>query len=257
MSKNKHVNYELLNLIGYGLAKFDTDFAKCFGFDTKTAFYEELVRIGVGETTGVIKNRQDLFDPFFENDRKGWWQKGDAYKHRKILIDSLYGDLDVTMFADIVKIQLRRQGDDISDNKTTSNVSPILYSKFNQMQVTGQKAELYFIQNYQMIEDYAYGEIEDARLFGDGYDFQIQKDSKYYLAEIKGLRGDYGSIRMTKNEYAKAQEYQIDYSLVIVKNLDEIPEFVIVSNPVNNLKFSQKTISSKQTNYHSEVMKWH
>nr|CBX30956.1 unknown protein [uncultured Desulfobacterium sp.] len=38
MSDNKHENYELLNLIGYGLAKFDMDFVNEFGFKTKTAF---------------------------------------------------------------------------------------------------------------------------------------------------------------------------------------------------------------------------
>lgn len=84
MSNNKHENYEILNLIGYGLAKFDMDFVKQFYYQTKTDFYEEMVRRGVGETVGTIKNRQDLFDPFFPNDRKGWWQKGDTYIHRKL-----------------------------------------------------------------------------------------------------------------------------------------------------------------------------
>lgn len=39
MSDNKHENYEILNMIGYGLAKFGLDFVKEFGFSTKTAFY--------------------------------------------------------------------------------------------------------------------------------------------------------------------------------------------------------------------------
>ena len=71
----KHENYEVLNLIGYGLAKFDINFVKFFGFKTKTAFYEYIVQLGVAETIGTVKNRQDLFDPFFDNKRRGWWQK--------------------------------------------------------------------------------------------------------------------------------------------------------------------------------------
>lgn len=59
MSANKHENYEILNLIGYGLAKFDMDFVKQFGYQTKTQFYEEMVKRNVGETVGVIKNRND------------------------------------------------------------------------------------------------------------------------------------------------------------------------------------------------------
>ena len=106
MSNNKHANYELLNLIGYGLAKFDMDFVRYFGFHTKSAFYQKFVQEEIAETVGVVKNRQDLFDPFFDNGRKGWWQKGDAYKHRKVLIDTLYGELDAEMFADIVKLNV-------------------------------------------------------------------------------------------------------------------------------------------------------
>ena len=69
---NRHVNYEILNLIGYGLAKFSDDFIKQFGFTTKTAFYNYCVEVGVADTVGTVKNRMDLFDPFFpENGRVG------------------------------------------------------------------------------------------------------------------------------------------------------------------------------------------
>lgn len=85
----KHENYEILNLIGYGLAKFGNVFVKEFGFRYKTDFYNFLISKGIAETVGTIKNRQDLFDQFFDNGRKGWHQKGDAYIHRKLLLDSL------------------------------------------------------------------------------------------------------------------------------------------------------------------------
>ena len=42
MSDTKHENYEILNLIGYGLAKFDMNFVKQFGVypicNNKTGF---------------------------------------------------------------------------------------------------------------------------------------------------------------------------------------------------------------------------
>ena len=85
----KHKNYEILNLIGYGLAKFNDAFIREFGCDTKTSFYKFCLENGIADTVGTISNRQDLFDPFFpENGRRGWWQKGDAYIHRKIFIDN-------------------------------------------------------------------------------------------------------------------------------------------------------------------------
>ncbi|MEI7585853.1 hypothetical protein [Runella sp.] len=62
---NKHENYEILNLIGYGLSKFNDDFIKEFGFKTKISFYKYCVANNISETVGTIKNRMDLFDPFF------------------------------------------------------------------------------------------------------------------------------------------------------------------------------------------------
>ncbi|MBP6285073.1 MAG: hypothetical protein KA373_06620, partial [Paludibacteraceae bacterium] len=66
------------------------------------------VAIGLVDTGSVVKNRMDLFDPFFpDNGRKGWWQKGNAYIHRKYLIDSLFGNKNIKGFSDIVKVYLK------------------------------------------------------------------------------------------------------------------------------------------------------
>ena len=64
MTSSKHENYETLNLIGYGLAKFDKEFIHQFNCTSKNQFYQKMVEIKVAETIGTIKNRQDLFDPF-------------------------------------------------------------------------------------------------------------------------------------------------------------------------------------------------
>lgn len=61
----KHENYYILNLLGYGLSKFDNNFIKEFGFTTKNDFFNYFVKIKLVETASVIKNRMDLFDPFF------------------------------------------------------------------------------------------------------------------------------------------------------------------------------------------------
>ncbi|MCB4235161.1 hypothetical protein LDL59_08760 [Kaistella anthropi] len=42
---NKHENYEILNLLGYGLAKFDNEFIKQFGFETKNSFLIILLKL--------------------------------------------------------------------------------------------------------------------------------------------------------------------------------------------------------------------
>lgn len=250
----KHEHYEILNLIGYGLAKFNTSFVKCFGLKTKVAFYEYIVKIGIAETTGTVKNRQDLFDPFFDNTRKGWWQKGNAYIHRKHFIDSLFGSLDANAYADIVRLHLKDKHPDI-DN-VHMDISPIIKSKFKQLQVTGQEAELFFMNNFQRIGYFQNGTLEDARIFGDGYDFQIEVQKHFYLAEIKGIRSERGSIRMTQNEFVKAKEFKNDYALVVISNLNDNPGMSVIFNPTEKISFTEKTINAKQVNYHTNSLKW-
>lgn len=245
---NKHENYELLNLLGYGLAKFDNEFIKQFGFNTKSSFFKYFVEIGIVETGSVVKNRMDLFDPFFENSRKGWWQKGDAYIHRKLLIDSLFGNENVLEYANIVKLFLK---DNFKINDIFVDVKPIVKSRFKKLQETGLEAELYFINNYNSIDIFKNGIIEDARLYGDGYDFQINVNENSFLVEVKGIRAKKGKFRLTENEYIKAQEYKNDYIVTLVLNLDDLPTFLTIDNPLENLKFEERIIKSKETReYH-------
>lgn len=240
---NRHNNYEILNLIGYGLSKFNDEFIKQFGFKSKSDFYQYCVKNSIAETTGTIKNRMDLFDHFFpENGRKGWWQKGDMYIHRKILIDNLFGKENVQEFANIVKLYLQEQFD-VKD--LLISAKPIVKSRFKQLQETGLEAELYFINNYNQINLFENGILEDARLYGDGYDFQINVGKSFYLAEIKGIREKKGRFRLTEKEYLMAQEYKNDYVISLVLNLNDTPVFLNIENPIENLKFDERIIESK------------
>jgi len=245
---NQHKNYEILNLIGYGLSKFD-NFVKVFGFNSKNSFYEYCVSIKIAETVGVVKNRQDLFDHFFPNNgRRGWWQKGNAYIHRKIKIDALFGNENVKSYVDIIKLYLQSNFDIKNINV---KVNPIIKSRFKQMQETGLEAELYFMNNFNSISEFKNGKIEDARLYGDGYDFQISVNNSYFLTEVKGIRQIKGKFRITNNEYLKAKEYREKYILSIILNLDDIPVIKIFSNPLKILNFKKIERQAKiQTEYH-------
>lgn len=242
--RSKHENYEILNLIGYGLSKFNDAFVYEFGFTTKTSFYEYFVNIGVAETVGTVKNRMDLFDPFFPNSRKGWWQKGDAYIHRKHLIDNLFGNENVKGYANIVKLYLK---ENYKIKDLIIEIKPIVKSRFKKLQETGLEAELYFMNNYNEIDVFRNGVLEDARLYGDGYDFQINVNDHSYLAEVKGIRKRKGKFRLTEKEYKMASEYKSDYLVSLVLNLNELPTFKIIDNPIQNLKFEEITIKSKKT----------
>ncbi|MBP9760474.1 MAG: DUF3883 domain-containing protein [Candidatus Pacebacteria bacterium] len=245
---NKHENYELLNLLGYGLAKFDNELIKRFGFQTKQAFFEYFVELGLVKTASVVKNRMDLFDPYFDNGRKGWWQKADVYVHRKLLLDSLFGKENVDDYADIIKLFLH---DHYKIKEVFAKVKPITRTRFKRLQQTGLEAEQFFISNFNSIECFAGGSIEDARLYGDGYDFQVDVKQNSFLAEVKGIRAKRGKFRLTENEFTKAKEYGADYFVTLVMNLEESPVFKVIGNPISSLEFEEKIVSPKATKeYH-------
>lgn len=255
MSSNgrKHEYYEILNLLGYGLAKFNREFIVQFNVSSKQEFYEYLVQLGVAETIGTIKNRQDLFDPFFENGRKGWHQKGNAYIHRKQLIDALFGDLDCRRYAEVVQIYLKNHfGQDVK----LTDVTPILKSMFKQLQKTGLEAELFFKECYRSISEFADGHLEDARFYGDGYDFQIVVRSTVFLAEVKGIRGEEGAIRLTNKEYLQAELYRRDYAIVVVSSLDSAPKMTSIFDPVSKIELEERVIETTQKFYSSPVLRW-
>lgn len=253
-ANTKHKNYELLNLIGYGLAKFDISFIKCFGFKSKTEFYNYIVQLGIAETIGTVKNRQDLFDPFFENKRKGWWQKGDTYLHRKVLIDSLFGKFDQFEFCNIVKLFIKEKYK-VTD-LITEKPSPIIKSRFKQLQTTGLEAEEYFVNNFRSLDQFKSGQIEDARILGDGYDFQIDVDHQYFLVEVKGIKTNYGGLRLTEKEFYSARQHKNQFALVVISNLINIPKISAFFNPMDNFQFSKKIISTQQANYHIGAKNW-
>lgn len=241
-NSSKHENYELLNLLGYGLAKFDNNLIEQFGFTTKQDFFNYFLSLGLVKTASVVKNRMDLFDPYFDNGRKGWWQKADAYRHRKLLIDSLFGNENVEEYANIIKMSL---SDKYNIDVLPTTIKPMAKTKFRKLQQTGFEAEQYFITNYHMINEFKEATITDARLFGDGYDFQVDIEEKSLLAEVKGIRQSRGKFRMTENEYIKAREYSSDYFIVLVMNMEQNPTFKIFPDPTNRLSFTEKSVITK------------
>jgi len=250
----RHDNYELLNIIGYGLAKFEGDLIAVLGFQTKSALYRSLIARGVANTVGTLKNRQDLFNPLVRKEKVGWWQNQDRYLHRKLLLDSLFGTLDAVAYGSLVQYYLHAQFPAVDDNPIS--VAPILKSKFRQLQETGSEAELYFLHCYRTITRFQDGVLEDARLFGDGYDFQIAFPRSYFLVEAKGVRGKSGGIRLTENEFEKAKEFTTDYCVVVVSQLETSPHISLFFDPLKLIPFRRQTVASEQLCYVSSSRTW-
>jgi len=104
----------------------------------------------------------------------------------------------------------------------TTIEKPIIRTKFKRLQETGMEAENYFILHFDKEEKFQGGLLTDARLYGDGYDFQVDVQDHSYLAEVKGIRKSKGRIRLTAREYEKAKEFKSDFILSLVTNLGDI-----------------------------------
>lgn len=245
---------DILNLIGYGMSKFGFAFMGEFGFSkNKSAFCRYLCELGLAKSEKAVFNRQDTFDPYFDNGRKGWYQRNQR-EHIKLYIDSLFGNEDAVGFANLVKQVIVSNAQDISFKGL--KVIPTSQSKFRQLQETGKAAEFFFMNNYKKHSLLADASLEDARLWGDGYDFQMQIGNHYILAEVKGLRTSVGSIRMTDNEFNKALEYKDAYILAVVTDLYTHPQINILPNPAQALELIPKLYSSVQTLYYSDNINW-
>lgn len=251
---HRHPNYVALNLVGYGLAKFEGRLITALGFGSKADLFRDLVVRGVARTRGTLKNRQDLFNPLVRGGKVGWWQNGDRYRHRKTQLDILFGGLDAIQYADMLSQFLDAEFPEPGTPKRT--LPPLMKSQFQQLQKTGIEAELYFLQNYRMVATFADAGIEDARQLGDGYDFQLTLGSEYWVAEIKGTRARTGAVRLTSNEFDRAQELRDRFCLVVVANLDKLPTMVPIFDPLRQINLTRQIIVSEQIYYHSATLDW-
>ena len=249
----KHPNYWILNLIGYGLAKFEDSLTQALGFPTKEALYRDLIGRGVASTRGTIKNRQDLFNPMVRG-TGGWWQHQGRYTHRKLHLDSLFGSLTHQGYAEMLLHYLDAEFP--QPGIFPRLAPPVIHSMFRQLQETGAQAEVFFLNHYRQIAPFASSTIEDARLFGDGYDFQLSDGNQYWVAEVKGIKTRQGAVRLTANEFAKAEEFRERFCLVVVSDLDSEPAMVPVFNPIDQIAFTRQVRATEQVQYLSPLLRW-
>jgi hypothetical protein len=253
-SRQRHPNYVGLNLVGYGLARFEGDLIAALGFDSKAALYRDLLARGLAKTRGTLKNRQDLFNPLVRGGRIGWWQNGERYLHRKTQLDGLFGRHDAAQYAIMLNKYLEAEFPEPGTRKQP--LPPIMKSQFRQLQETGVEAEMFFLQNYRKVGLFAHAAIEDARQLGDGYDFQLTLGSAYWIAEVKGLRTRRGAIRLTQNEFDKATEFGGRFCLVVVMSLDKRPAMLPMFDPLPRLHLTRRTVVCEQVYYHTRVIEW-
>ncbi|MBS4235773.1 DUF3883 domain-containing protein [Campylobacter vulpis] len=235
-------NRDKLIICGLFLSKFDDLAYKSLGF---SSFVESFNILGLslqGKPSN-IKNYRDEFDPYFDNARKGWYQR-ELRTYTKEIFEQ-YKDMGFESFKNLVSSFL------IENYEEKLQVNEFLDSKieigFIKRVATGKAAEQYFRANFmQYFKGFS---LFDSRDFGCGFDFKMQNEKEFYCVEVKGLSEISGNFMLTEKEYNVAQSLQDKYCLYIVSNLKEKPRENVFFNPIKCFNFAKQSRQITQTSY--------
>lgn len=235
-------------IISFYLSKFDKKAYERFGLGSQTKTHEYIGKIlNIKATT--IKNWRDEFDPYENNSRAGWYQR--PIRPACIEIKNLFDNIEENSFYQIVEnilnveenIELEKiiKEIDITEEKEEKEEKNTNRVFCIQTALTGEKAEEFFIQNYQFIlkDKFRFTnenhKLIDTRLYGCGYDFELKINEQTYYIEIKGISSQHNNIRFTDKEWSFASEKKNNYILAVIKNISPKIETIVIQNPVENL----------------------
>ena len=81
----RRIEYEAL-IIGYAMSRLDRAYLRARSVSTWNKAYAEAPdALGLPPTS--FKNLRDEFDPFFGNERRGWWQREIRDDRQRVLLE--------------------------------------------------------------------------------------------------------------------------------------------------------------------------
>ena len=234
-------------IIAYFLSRFDRKGVRALGYTTFNEAFEQIgKKLGVKPAT--VKHMRDSFDPYCSHVRVGWYQRKilpsranviQAYDElselamREIVDDILKGNEQAIGLYTAPIANLGEEADMLAEDNPFAN-----------RQRTGEKAETFFMEQFQQISMFQGSILEDTRKLGIGFDFRASFPQTYRAVEVKGVREQHGSISFTDKEWSVAQILEDDYVLALVRSLDKAPILDLIPNPTHQVKAVMKTIVS-------------
>ena len=233
---------ELAMVVAFYLSKFGNEGLERLGFETyKQAFQETGASLNVNPNS--VKNWRDEFDPYYDNGRKGWYQRGIRPTRQKVMttFDTLSEDALRVIVLDIIKPESRP--------KIESELQPVLAEikgtddkrksrkkvEYVARGITGRMAEEFFISTFNDGLTPFSGNLRDCRDDGVGFDFEIADRKRRTLIEIKGVASESGGVTFTDKEWKVASDAKDNYFLGVVIQLSNHPKIGFVQNPAHIL----------------------
>lgn len=249
------LNRKLGMIVAYYLSRFDSEAVANLGYTTTSEAFQKISEI-LKVKRNTLKNWRDEFDPLHSH-RMGWYQRPMSPSRTRV----------VESFCDLDEYSLRLIVKDIIQNEDFQNTVEAkeltLHLKDDYQLVrnskehiyilrgpTGKKAEEYFIKWFTADNEiFPGGRLNDVREMGCGYDFSITTNETEIKIEVKGLSGQSGGILFTNREWNTALKYQDKYILAVVRDVDTVPELMLLNNPATNLTANKYIYTSVQVNW--------
>ncbi len=228
-------------IVAFYLSKFGGEGLARLGFRTYRQAFDEVGR-SLHVKPNSVKNWRDEFDPYYDNERKGWYQRGIRPSRQEVMtaFDDLSEDalravvVDIIRSADRQKVetQLRTVLKKIQESGKRKKINR--KAVYTARGPTGRMAEEFFISRFHAERTPFSGVLKDCRDDGTGFDFEITAQGNRLLVEVKGLAKEFGGITFTDKEWKVANETQNDYFLGLVTQVATSPKIGFVQNPACN-----------------------
>lgn len=233
---------ELAMVAALYLSKFGEEGLGKLGYRSYTQAFAEIGR-SLGVKPNSVKNWRDEFDPYYDNKRKGWYQRGIRPSRQRVMLafDDLSESALRAVVADIIRPEKRPRVED-ELHSTIDEIKALEAKKRTRRSTeyvprgpTGRMAEEFFIARFCAGLTPFEGDLKDRRDDGVGFDFEIVKASNRTLVEIKGVANQLGGITLTDKEWRIANEAQNSYFLGLVVQVLESPKIGFLQNPAHSL----------------------
>lgn len=247
---------ELGMIAAFYLSKYGKKGLRELGFPSYRQAFIEIGRC-LGVNPNSVKNWRDEFDPYYDNERKGWYQRNIRPSRQKVMLafDTMS---EVALRAIIAKIITPNGRLEIEDTlrKTIEEIQEVDKQKddikknvFIPRGVTGRMAEEFFMTRFSAGLTPFSGYLFDKRDEGVGFDFQIEHDQEHKFVEIKGLARNVGGVTFTDKEWRTANEKHESYFLGLVTDVFDLPGIQFIQNPAG-------TLNPRQYIYTSVSVSW-
>ena len=228
---------ELAMVTAFYLSKFGDEGIEKLGFRTYKHAFAEIGR-SLHVNPNSVKNWRDEFDPYYDNRRKGWYRRGIRPSRQKVMtaFDGLSESalravvLDIIQFETRPKIEGELQAT-LKEIETVGQKTTKRNTEYISRSPTGRMAEEFFVSRFQAGLTPFDGTLRDRRDEGVGFDFEITRNGKRAVVEIKGLAKELGAITFTDKEWKVANEVQNSYFLGVVVHIATSPKIGFVQNP--------------------------